>query len=721
LASARNIANLSLDAQRRVEETQKSIAEIDATRLLQEESIRKAIQNLSAAQIAESEVQRRHSSLSWRDAMAPEHRRLSRLKAELAAQFETANRQGRAIRQNLEAAENARRARDVALAEIDGRIADSTGRLRSLQALNGQRLSFNITTARLAEVATLEQACSEVVNDHRSIVEQATQGLASARAEVSRLEAEVSRIDAESSEVKALLAALRGHVTDGVCLLCGADHRSRDALLSRIDEQLQQDRRAIDMHEHLIVGRREVTLKVEELARCVEQLDEDFSRQATLHRERLSLQQALSVMVEQGSALGVTLSGTGWPEEFMRSAIDEQERRQITAIGRREEELRARDEAAQLFENLSAAILSNVDLERRTSADLKNVEESIALIASDPRSGGTAFDFDERTLEGESAQSEEDLLAAKAATAESQMLVDRLRIEIEHANDKASALKSILYNDQLQQSSFASAASAVRESLSPLGLTSETDDEALSKMISENTARVGHYILLRDRAANLEAAIDAVTTAAALNQRRIELRQREISIETAKSDRNRHEPWTRYFDAVSKLLRNNQNAATDEFTSQYGPRTAVIQRRLRPVYGFGAIDVSSKAGTISVRVARNGEALKPIDYFSQSQIQTLILGLFLTACSSQTWSTFSSIMMDDPVTHFDDLNTYALLDLIAGLLYSDEGSRQFVISTCDEKLFQLARRKFRHFQDSARFYRFSAIGANGPVVDEVPV
>jgi hypothetical protein len=43
-------------------------------------------------------------------------------------------------------------------------------------------------------------------------------------------------------------------------------------------------------------------------------------------------------------------------------------------------------------------------------------------------------------------------------------------------------------------------------------------------------------------------------------------------------------------------------------------------------------------------------------------------------------------MMDDPVTHFDDLNTYALLDLILGLQGSPEGERQFIISTFDEKL-----------------------------------
>jgi exonuclease SbcC len=75
--------------------------------------------------------------------------------------------------------------------------------------------------------------------------------------------------------------------------------------------------------------------------------------------------------------------------------------------------------------------------------------------------------------------------------------------------------------------------------------------------------------------------------------------------------------------------------------------------------------------------------------------------------------------LDDPLTHFDDLNTYAFLDLIVGLLESDFGKRQFVISTCDEKLLQLARQKFRHLSGRAKFYRFSAIGADGPIIDEI--
>jgi exonuclease SbcC len=220
---------------------------------------------------------------------------------------------------------------------------------------------------------------------------------------------------------------------------------------------------------------------------------------------------------------------------------------------------------------------------------------------------------------------------------------------------------------------------------------------------------------LRDSVSDFELALDAATTAAALTQLLQGVRGKEKAVANFARQRDQYQPWLKYFDDLSGLLVSQQRDAIANFTREYGPRASVIQRRLRSVYGFDEIEIRSRESTITVRVKRHGEELRPTDYFSQSQQQTLFLGLFLTACISQTWSAFSPVFLDDPVTHFDDLNAYAFLDLIVGLI----GARQFIISTCDEKFLQLAQQKFRHLGDRAKFYRFSAIGADGPVVDEI--
>jgi exonuclease SbcC len=257
--------------------------------------------------------------------------------------------------------------------------------------------------------------------------------------------------------------------------------------------------------------------------------------------------------------------------------------------------------------------------------------------------------------------------------------------------------------------------------LSAAGLEDDATEVQVANMLQAVQARELAALAFRDRVAELEVATDTAATSAAFQSIRARIDANERDAKKAEAQFELLEPWIKYFEGVSGLLSGQQALATEHFTTDYGPRTEMIQQRLRPVYGFDGVAVTSKDSAIQIHIRRNGEDLRPTDFFSQSQIQTLVLGLFLTACSSQTWSGFSSIMMDDPVTHFDNLNTYALLDLILGLQSTSDGGRQFVISTCDEKLLQLARHKFRHLGSAAKFYRFSAIGAEGPMVAELPI
>ena len=108
-----------------------------------------------------------------------------------------------------------------------------------------------------------------------------------------------------------------------------------------------------------------------------------------------------------------------------------------------------------------------------------------------------------------------------------------------------------------------------------------------------------------------------------------------------------------------------------------------------------------------------------IDYFSDSQNQILMLSLFLAAGRTQTWSSFAPILMDDPITHFDDLNAYAFVELVRGLVDDAKGNRQFIISTCDENLWDLFRQRFSSLNGKAIMYKFVAIGDGGPIVKRI--
>jgi len=91
-----------------------------------------------------------------------------------------------------------------------------------------------------------------------------------------------------------------------------------------------------------------------------------------------------------------------------------------------------------------------------------------------------------------------------------------------------------------------------------------------------------------------------------------------------------------------------------------------------------------------------------------------MLSLFVSAAITQTWSQFLPVLLDDPVAHFDDMNSYAFLDLVRELVAEPGKGRQFIISTCDERLYRLMRQKFKRMDGKAIFYTVEAMTEKGP-------
>lgn len=177
-----------------------------------------------------------------------------------------------------------------------------------------------------------------------------------------------------------------------------------------------------------------------------------------------------------------------------------------------------------------------------------------------------------------------------------------------------------------------------------------------------------------------------------------------------------------WFNRVGRELNGQNERAVEEHIHAYGPLSTIIQQRLRSVYGFGDISIDALGGEIKIAVGWKDQKtlkLKPSDYFSDSQRQILMLSLFLANRLTQTWSGFSSILLDDPVTHFDDLNAFAFVELIRGIVETYGADKQFIISTCEERLFNLLRQKFKTFSGRGVFYKFIAMSASGPVIQQI--
>jgi exonuclease SbcC len=590
------------------------------------------------------------------------------------------------------------------------------GEMWNLQR-SGAQLRANCT--RLDTIAQVEQTDLNTLNSLKIEEKTLSPQLTAVMEEESRLNRQIAETDKNLSELKALLSQLQAHIQTGICPLCGEDHGSKARLLHRIRESVATDAASNARALHAGV-REQVKHLTEQIAANRHKQQVVIQQLGSLKKERAVLEDEIGQFKNAAAKLNIAVDVMGSAMAEQVKAQIERLQRDIADADRQNQELgiaieTARKAAATSKSNVAAKNTEVIDCKRL----LASLQEEIPRLRSDPRLTQISLDIEETQLFELKRLNVKRLSEIKAEAMNAETEATRGKQEVSRLRQETMSLKTQLSTVRSQLANLQKSFAQIAIQLEEVKVPPDANENTLLSLIAEQSHIQADLLTLRDSTSNLELVIDAATTSAALTTLLNTLRNREKSIAQSSEKNVRIQPWLKYFEEASRLVSFQQNQAIANFTRQYGPLTSVIQRRLRSVYGFDDISIRSSESTITVRVKRHGEELRPTDYFSQSQQQTLLLGLFLTACSSQTWSAFSPVFLDDPVTHFDDLNTYAFLDLIVGLLDSDIGKRQFIISTCDERLFQLSRQKFRHLAERATFYRFSAIGPDGPTINQI--
>ncbi len=672
---------------------------------------------LAQLKAQEQGFQLRQEWLAWAVSVQPEYEQRAvqaqSLAAGLTVLFSHANQQ-RALLENAQADQrNAEKAVQRAEAEFK---AATEKRVR-VQAVKDATAAWEQVAPTFVELQAAEAQIQAFIGELHRQVSEAQQAEHAQDLLFAQAERELGEARSSDSRLKGLISELRSHVNGPHCQLCGHNHGSTDGLLAAIDRRMQLGERVVQLSEAAAAERAALQTLVSQRQALAELVMQEGLRLSQTQMQRSQLERQLADYSASLSSVGISLtSETPKQMQSLNIKVHEDELNAAAAVG----------SARQLRETAETALASiqagyqALDQQRQAAeSSLNDLQKRLTELLNEANRGtiNLASGLQALTDAQRAAEEQRDLTSASA-----QSLNERVDSQkATHASTKTAVTAARTSQQQAVQAltRHQTGVQSVLTELAAAKFESEVSQEQLRQQVGVAAEREVSALGLRDRVAELEVAVDTAATSAAFENIRKHIYTNEAVVQEATELAQKVQPWIEYFTEVKKLLSTQQAYATDHFITEYGPRTAIIQQRLRPVYGFGKIEVSSKDSAISIRVHRKGETLRPTDFFSQSQVQTLVLGLFLAACSSQTWSGFSSILMDDPVTHFDDLNTYALLDLILGLQSSEEGERQFVISTCDEKLLQLARHKFRHMGTAARFYRFQAIGTEGPMVSEI--
>jgi exonuclease SbcC len=611
--------------------------------------------------------------------------------------------------------------------EASANLRESTSKLESLSRRSNLYLDLlnrqpkwehlkSISNSMLANEKVAEREYTDLqakLKDLRSSTKEHEQQLAQA--------AESYEIHCKNKDdLNYLLDRIETFINDSKCPLCGVDHNTEDSLLENIRSQKTRQPNEI---QKLAEARTNLTSKVKHSKEKIDRLEVEVSK-AKIAFEESAKDAAdglkyVRAFENQARELGFDPDNHKI-KEHVNAAIDETE----------SETKRLQIEVGNLktrHTELKTSQLSQEGKIKELSKQKTAKQKEIDSLDRDDKTNRTVIinaGFSSEISKEEVAQHVKQCNEAIKGITE-QMQSDAKMVEnTKRLRKKCSEIhlahQRKLKNLEAARQECLQNLTKITADLAKLDLCPDTSKISLDQRMTElrNSEKDLDGLVAKLRL--VETTLDAATRTAAESEMRASLKGAQKKLSNAQKESERLRAGEIFARKIVDQLKRKSSSAIDDHISAYGPLTTIIQKRLRSVYGFGGIRLERGSGDdIKVEVEWKDDSVRPIDYFSDSQKQILMLSIFLAGRLTQTWSGFAPILMDDPVTHFDDLNCYAFVELIRGILQSQPGGRQFIISTCEERLFRLMREKFSENPGGSRFYEFHCLTDSGPEIEAV--
>jgi len=558
-----------------------------------------------------------------------------------------------------------------------------------------------------ADVAKLQKQSSDV-----------SAQLMSETVELEKNKKLVSLLQQSQEDLHNLLDNIKRHIVNEVCPVCGTVHSSSKNLLARLAERrgVQPDELRIALMQLEQSQTRVASLtkrsaeiqgelgKRESLIFSVQgPLDEALKRRQQFEENarRLDLTpkpaEAIAQSGQHRDIVTKQLNDIRGAEEGTRKGIQELKARQVDLLDTRE--------------NVENRIYSLRDQLEKTQSALRVIELEAAM-------RGVSLDSDPEALRGEI-----DLLNKKSgeltkSNEEGQKILRDAQRDKNELDSEVQRQRSELSQSESQLNQLTNLITRYNRLAEAAGLPPEPTQPDISVKKTQLERSLSEIVALESQAVSFEIALDATQKSAAIAKLQQDIERNRLQSKELSDALAQVWEWTSVFEGIHKELERVQKKALTGYTRFFGPLASTIQKRLRSFYGFGDIILTPSKGRIDVRVERgDSDNISPSDYMSQSQIQIVMLSLFLSATITQNWSSFCPILLDDPFTHFDDFNAYSFVDFLRAIVNDPSNEHQVILSTCEERLFQLIQQKFKGSGARVGYHVFESIGERGPMVN----
>lgn len=531
------------------------------------------------------------------------------------------------------------------------------------------------------------------------------------------LQKRVTDAQQQHTDLQRLIESCLAYVLDRHCPVCGADHGSKE----RLEDEIRQRIGSTSMASAGALEELRLTkAKTEGLKKEIRALEIQLAkRQEEISARRNEVEQITNRLVayrDRAAKLELPIDkGVPVAElKVKRDRLAQRIKENQVALVKGHAELKKIVDQTSLLSQEQRSI--NHHLNEQETVRIKLVE-MIKDIENEAIGRRLSIGEDAESVRTRLHSTQQSLKELQGALKQQDEQIAEIEKEYSEILNRSKKQREGIEAINLRTSSMMQSISDFEKDLLRNNLTETVGLQELELSLKQNEETLNNLISLQDEVRQFETVLDEAQISAALAKLKHDIdgltkRHREIKVE-----QDRHVEWHQYFERLRNELEAIQKEFLKDYISKYGPLTSSIQKRLRAVYGFGDLQLRQEKNGIALSVERNKQKrLVPSDYFSESQIQIVTLSLFLSAVLTQTWSAFAPILLDDPVTHFDDLNAYSLLDVIRGLIDKPGEGHQFILSTCEERLYRLMRQKFAKLEGKAIYYEFNSIGELGPLV-----
>lgn len=575
-------------------------------------------------------------------------------------------------------------------------------------------------TTRIEEIQRLIDTSNHELSECTRKLQDLERQRQEQSAALTTLQAHLGILEQSMTRKEALVEELRQYIDSSICPVCGHDHTSVDTLLSRLSSSVKvtspQLTRLLEDRERIESEIVECNLQIEIASSTIGKM------QATM--KLLAEEQGKLNVEVRTFRQNIVALGFSWQEDL--TLAFERIKQFLSDL---EDTLSTEDVAEQYKE--VAADLSNSENHLVTCKseldELMNtlITEREHLREFQTELEGLERDGHNRSISLRESLDENDIQRVfeegnqKAATYEKeiddiQLNISRLEKQIAPLDNEISSKNVVIADQKAHIERADSARSTLKAELARLGLAGNISDEVLQQEIrkTENALREFDEVVnnierltaalrldnLEKRLATLKKELEAIMTEAAskkLSAAKIQqwndcLTRLRIAVQKQHADSV--EDRLRALEPVINLLYNR--LSTHPFLTKVNLK--VSGRDNEQSVRF-SLEPDKSVSTMTVALSAENR-LSPGKFFSEAQINVLALSIFLAGATQQRWSNLRSICIDDPVQQMDDMNAYAFLELIRGLARD----RQFVITTCDPRFYDLAREMFECLNDNGR-------------------